>query len=55
MIKNFIISILITYLLYNSNFWTDKPSGFAFMLFFAVAIIVVSVDWKIEEWRERVE
>ena len=55
MIKNFIISILTTYLLYNSNFWTDKPSGFAFMLFFAIAIIVVSVDWKIEEWREGIE
>lgn len=53
MIKNLIISLLATYAIYNSNFWTDKPNGFFLALLFAVSIIVISADWKIEEWREK--
>lgn len=55
MIKNLIISTLLTYVIYNSNFWTDKPTGFFLAILFAVSIIVIATDWKIEEWRERVE
>lgn len=53
--KNLIISILVTILICNSDFWLEMPPILYFGVFFVTAIIVWEIDLRIDrmKWRKR--
>ena len=53
--KNWLITILTTILICNTDFWIDKP----FVLYIGVFVVVAAVVWEIDlrvdrmKWRKR--
>ena len=53
MIKNSVISLLLSYIIYNFNFWVEQPFALILGLFVVCLVLVCSVENLLETrgWR----
>ncbi len=53
--KNWLITLLTTLIICNTDFWVDKPFVLYLGVFIALAIIVWEIDLQIDrmKWRKR--
>ena len=51
--KNIVIAALSAYILAGLNIWEIKPAWLGVMLFGFAFVIVQSIDWKLQELKER--